>query len=97
MTEPTQENEIQPSEMIFITEVEEFVPVLVDWHQRQVATVQHFQAVPSGMEVKIEDEEETLVLEGKALEGFRMGISLALSYLGRLPFVPECEDSPVVH
>ena len=97
MTEPTQENEIQPSETLFITELGDFVPILTDWHQRQVATVLHFQDVPSGMEVKVEGEEEALVLEGKVLDGFRMGISLALSYLGKLPFIPECEDSPVVH
>ena len=97
MTSPTQENETQAAEMLFITELADFVPILADWHQRQVATVLHFQDVPSGMEVKVEGEEEALVLEGKVLDGLRMGISLALSYLGRLPFVSEWEDSPVVH
>lgn len=97
MNQPTQETETTQDDMLFITELEEFVPLLSEWHQRQVATVLHFQDVPSGMEVLVEGEDEALVLEGKALEGFRMGISLALSYLGRLPFIPECEEAPVVH
>ena len=97
MTQQTNEVENTQDDTLFITELEEFVPLLADWHQRQVATVLHFQNVPPGMEVQVEGEEETLILEGKTLEGFRMGISLALSYLGKLPFVPDYEEPSVVH
>lgn len=97
MTQQTNEVENTQDDTLFITELEEFVPLLADWHQRQVATVLHFQNVPPGMEVQMEGEEETLILEGKTLEGFRMGISLALSYLGKLPFVTGYEEPPVMH
>ena len=97
MTQQTNEVENTQDDTLFITELEEFVPLLTDWHQRQVATVLHFQNVPPGMEVQVEGEEETLILEGKTLEGFRMGISLALSYLGMLPFVTGYEEPPEMH
>ena len=97
MTQQTNEVENTQDDTLFITELGEFVSLLADWHQRQVATVLHFQNVPPSTKVQMEDEEETLILEGKTLKGFRMGISLALSYLGKLPFVWDYEESSVVH
>lgn len=73
------------NEKLFVTELSEFLPLFLDWHDRQVATLQHLLLVPTGTAVEIEDS-ETLVLEGDALRGFQLGLSMAMHYLGTLPF-----------
>ena len=88
------ENEEAP---LFVTDLNEFVPVLEDWHQRQVAIVSHLQMIPEGQEIQIEDE-APLVLQGDSLRAFQIGIAMALHYLGQLPFVSsQEEDSPSPH
>ena len=69
----------------FVTELGEFIPLLEEWHTRQVKTVNHFFTVPEGQVVEIEGEPE-FALEGDTLKGFKLGLSIGLSYLGQLPF-----------
>ena len=69
----------------FVTELSEFIPLLENWHARQVKTVEHFFTVPEGQVVEIEGEPE-FALEGDIMKGFKLGLSIALSYLGQLPF-----------
>ena len=69
----------------FVTELGEFIPLLENWHARQVKTVEHFFTVPEGQVVEIEGEPE-FALEGDTMKGFKLGLSIALSYLGQLPF-----------
>lgn len=80
--------------LIPVTDLNEFVAVLTDWHTTQVETVKHLMNVPEGVGVVIGDgaDQQTKVLEGDFLEGYRLGIDLALNYMGTLPFVAEVED-----
>ena len=78
---------------LFVTELSEFVPLLQDWHARQVKTVEHFFTVPEGQVVEIEGEPE-FSLEGDVLRGFKLGLSIAMSYLGNLPFNAALEEVP---
>ena len=88
--EDTQPNLDNPH---FVTELGEFVPLLQNWHHRQVKTVEHFQTVPEGQEVEIEGE-AAFKLEGDVMRGFKLGLSIALFYLGQLPFSPAMEELP---
>ena len=75
----------------FVTELPELVFLLQAWHERQVKTVEHFLDVPEGQAVRIEDGEE-LILQGDGLRGYKLGLSIALFYLGHLPFSPAMEE-----
>ena len=74
-----------------IEDLDHFVTILVDWHQRQVATVEHMQHIPAGTDIRVEGEED-LTLEGKTLTAFKMGLSIGLTCLGTLPFNAEFVD-----
>ena len=91
----TETNEVK-SEMLAVTDLDHFISLLVDWHNRQVATVKHLQTVPEGIKLIIGEGEEAKeqVLEGQFLDGFKLGIDLAVNYLGTLPFKAEYVDVP---
>ena len=95
MTQTTEIQEDTEDQPLFVSELSEFIPLLEDWHHRQVMTVEHLQTVPPGQEVQVEDE-APLILEGEALRAYRLGIGLALHYLGNLPFSTERAE-PGVH
>lgn len=78
-----------------IQTVDEFGGLLFSWHNKQVATVRHFLEVPAGTEVQVGNKEE-ITLDGDTLKGYKLGLELALHYLGTLPFgyIPdEAEDA----
>jgi hypothetical protein len=81
----------QASEAIEIQDLNQFVQMLVAWHNRSVATLRHFLKVPEGTEMMIGDE-KPVVLEGDMLTGLKAGIELGLMELGTLPFAYELED-----
>lgn len=76
---------------IEVQDLGQFIMMLTDWHKRQVATLEHLQLIPSGTDVSVEGE-PPFTLEGPVLKAFQMGISLALSHLGNLPFNAEFVD-----
>ena len=88
--EDTQTNLDDPH---FVTELSEFIPLLQDWHTRQVKTVEHFFTVPEGQVVEVEGEPE-FTLADDTLKSFKLGLSIALSYLGQLPFNAALEEVP---
>ena len=77
----------------FVTELGEFIPLLENWHARQVKTVEHFFTVPEGQVVEVEGEPE-FTLADDTLKSFKLGLSIALSYLGQLPFNAALEEVP---
>lgn len=93
-----QQTEI-PAELLAVNDLDHFITLLTDWHNKQVATVQHLQEVPSGITVVIGegDDADKKTLEGEFLEGFQLGLGLALNYLGKLPFVAEYVDADTTH
>lgn len=94
MNKPQQNQPMPVPDIIVIDDLSKFVQVLATWHAEKCAVVQHLLAVPEDTAFEIGDE--TLVLAGPALAGFKFGIELAMMQLGTLPFVAELEDE-VVH
>lgn len=77
-------------ETVEITDVNQFVGILTDWHAQKVAILEHMLQVPDGTEMVVDDD-TPIILTGDMLTGVRAGISLALMELGSLPFVAEME------
>lgn len=91
------DEDTQDEQPFLVDSLQEFIPIYQDWHSKQVKTVEHFLTVPEGQITETEGEPE-LVLEGDVLRGFKMGLSIALHYLGTLPFHPVIEEmEPQVH
>ena len=89
-----------PEELLAVMDLDHFIALLTDWHNRQVATVKHLNNAPQGIKILIGEGEEAKekTLEGEFLEGFQLGIGLALNYLGTLPFMAEyVDDTPTIH
>ena len=89
----TQDQPISIPEVIEVDNLDQFVQILTTWHAEKCAIVQHLLAVPEGTTFEIGDD--SLVLSGPALAGFKFGIEMAMMQLGTLPFVAELEDEPV--
>ena len=79
-----------------IKSFDQFVDLLLEWHAKAVDTVLHLKDVPEGIEVKVENE-EPYKLEGDVLKGFKLGLELALNYLGNLPFTTGNDDNAPTH
>ena len=84
------------NEIVEVNDMGQFIALMQDWHATQVATVHHFTEMPSGVEVQVEGEEPFL-LEGDTLKGFQLGIHMALSYLGELPFYAQGDMNGPCH
>ena len=83
MTEP---------ETIAIDDLDQFVKILVHWHQGKVGTLQHMLEIPDGTVMELSADSTTSVtLTGDMLDGFKAGLGLALMELGELPFLYEQE------
>jgi hypothetical protein len=89
MTEPTQDPQIPDT--VPVTDLDQFVRILTDWHQTKVKTLKHMLEIPQGTVFDF-NEEKDLVLQGDLHKGFMIGLTVALSELGELPFVAETED-----
>lgn len=78
-----------------IETVDQFGHLVSGWHANAVATVMHLMQAPEGMEVVIEGE-DPFKLEGETYRGFKLGLELALNFLGTLPFVVENEPTDTI-
>ena len=100
MSEHAEQTQETADELLAVTNLDHFITLLTNWHNRQVATVKHLQEVPTGITVVIGDDsgETKKTLEGEFLEGFQLGLGMALNYLGTLPFMAEyVDDAPTQH
>lgn len=100
MSEQAEQKQEDSSELLAVTNLDHFITLLTDWHNKQVATVKHLNNAPQGIKILIGEGEEAKekTLEGEFLEGFQLGIGLALNYLGTLPFMAEyVDDAPTQH
>ena len=86
----------EDNEVVIVHNMNDFILLMKDWHTQQVATIEHFNEIPPGTEVAIEGE-ESFKLEGDTLRGFQLGLSMALSYLGTLPFSAELDPDAIRH
>lgn len=89
-------DEKEVEEIVHVSNMHDFIMLMQDWHAKQVATIEHFNEIPPGTEVAIEGE-ESFKLEGNARRGFQLGLSMALSYLGTLPFSAELDPDAIRH
>lgn len=81
-----------PDTLLAVNDLDQFVQMLSSWHTKKVATLKHMQNIPETAEVSIEDG-PPVQMTGSFREGFLLGLSIALSELGELPFVAEMEDA----
>ena len=95
-TSHSPEEEADANEIVHVSDMGQFITLMQDWHTQQVATVHHFLEVPPGIEVQVEGE-EPFQLEGDLLKGFKLGIQMALSYLGELPFYAQGDTHGTQH
>lgn len=87
----TSQEASQETAMIEVTSLDDFIPVLVNWHNLRVARLKHLLDTPEGVSVTMDNAEE-LELTGDTLKGFTLGVQIALHQLGQLPFVFETEE-----
>lgn len=79
-------------DLVPVDNLDQFVRMLVHWHQHKVKELLHYQQVPEGIEVtisSIDGSEVTHLLAGDLRKGFILGIEAALMGLGSLPFAVE--------
>lgn len=77
-------------ETVSIDSLDQFVRALLAWHSNKVQMLQHMQHIPEGTEVTSEHTAPK-VLEGDFRDGFILGLKVALSEMGELPFEAEVE------
>lgn len=79
-------------ETVEIDDLNQFVFLLSNWHQDRVTILKQMMEIPQGFEVSLEDG-EPMALTGDLHKGFKIGLIVALSELGVLPFVAESNAS----
>ena len=90
MTDTTNEANVSQPETVSIDTLDQFVRALHAWHSNRVQILQHLTSIPVGTEVS-GDDQVNRILEGDFREGFILGLKVALSELGELPFEVEVE------
>jgi len=75
-----------------IKDLNQFVKLLFRWHSTKVKVVEHMMEIPDTAEVTVNDG-EVIRVNGDFRKGFQLGITIALSELGALPFVAELEEA----
>jgi hypothetical protein len=99
MQTPEDAKALEPEAILEISELDQFVRLLMTWHSKKVSVLEHMLEIPEGTEVEFSGV-GTFMLTGEARNGFQAGVSLALFELGRLPFhvthelKPTPEDAP---
>ena len=88
--------EAQKPGPIPIQNIDHFIHLIVGWHNKRVALLQHMLTLPAGTEMQV-NETESVVMDGERLEGFKAGLGLALMELGDLPFVVETVEPTATH
>ena len=99
MSEQDAQQQEEANDLLAVNDLDHFITLLTDWHNHQVATVKHLQEVPNGITVVIGEGDDAAkkTLEGEFLEGFQLGLGLALNYFSKLPFVAEYVDADAIH
>lgn len=77
-------------ETIEITNLHDFITLLIRWHDTKMRLLKHLNTMPEGTQVEIEGVTEEFT--GDLRRGFQLGITVALSELGELPFAAEVDE-----
>lgn len=83
---------VQAPEIVPVQNMDQFAAILGAWHTERIGKINQLLEVPEGTAFEV--GEESVVLEGDTLKGFKFGLELALMQVGELPFVAELEDAP---
>lgn len=75
-----------------MSELQEFVEHIQTWHANQMRQLKTILDAPKDTEIRLGADEDAIVLTGEKADGFRMGIVVAQSFLGKLPFSVETND-----
>lgn len=75
-------------ETVMIDNLDQFVKALQYWHTNKVDVLKHMREVPEGTEVS-DDDGNKFILTGEYRSGFILGLNVALSEMGELPFEAE--------
>lgn len=75
------------SPLVLVEDLDTFVEMLTHWHENKVAILTHMMEVPECTEVEVDGK--PFVLAGDMMDGYKLGIQLALMELGVLPFASE--------
>lgn len=93
--QPEQGEALPNTEVVNIETLDQFVKALQVWNRNKVQLLKHMMDVPEGTEVTDDSDNSTVVLSGEARKGFILGLKVALSELGQLPFEAEVDfNSP---
>jgi hypothetical protein len=84
---------IDSSATVEVENLDMFVKLLTQWHETKVKVLEHMLQIPEGTEVEYA-ESESKPLSGDLHQGFIIGLTVALSELGILPFVTQSEATP---
>ena len=71
------------------SETLELAEVVQAWHAHRVSQVNTVLDAPASTEVRLGDEDDAITLTGERLEGFRIGMAVALGMFDKLPFSLE--------
>lgn len=79
-------------ETLHVTDLDQFVRLLVAWHDTKVRLLKHMEDIPEDAVVEIDGVDHQFTPEMR--RGFTLGITVALAELGTLPFAAETEVEP---
>lgn len=78
--------------------IKEIAEGLIEWHGHRINVLREILAKSldkNELEIKIADE-EPLILKGKTLGGFALGIEVALTFFGKFPLAIEADGEEVL-
>lgn len=84
------------NETLEVETLDMFVKLLTQWHASKVKVLEHMLQIPEGTEVEYAGL-NSKPLTGELHLGFIIGLTVALSELGILPFVTESETNDNLH
>jgi hypothetical protein len=80
------------SDTLEVESLDMFVKLLTQWHASKVKVLEHMLQIPEGTEVEYGDM-ASKPLSGDLHQGFLIGLTVALSELGILPFVTQTDEA----
>lgn len=88
---------MEEDECFMVESIPHMVQLLEAWHSHKVEILESMLSVPEGTDASL-DSGPSVKLDGDALIAFKIGITVALSELGTLPFSLEMgQDDDAVH
>jgi hypothetical protein len=91
-TKPETTEAVEKAETIQVTDLNQFVTLLIRWHDTKCRLLKHMETIPEDAVVEIDGVDHTFTPEMR--QGFKLGLTIALAELGTLPFAAEVDEEP---